>query len=74
MLKLIVRGDKCKLSVKDSTYYIPIGGFSLPITVDFSECLPVNDISMLPVLTDQYIENLIFDSNFTVTNITTDTA
>lgn len=71
MLKIIVRADKCKLNVKDPIFYMPIGGMTLPLTIDFYNCLPVDDIIVNPEFTSQYFDKLILDSNYTVKTIVT---
>lgn len=44
---------------------------TLPLTIDFYNCLPVDDIIVNPEFTSQYFDKLILDSNYTVKTIVT---
>lgn len=45
-LKVRVRDDPCQLKTEQSIYILPYGGRTVPIIIDFSECLPINDVSV----------------------------
>lgn len=65
-LKLTVKGDTCQVNPNEQIYYVPLGGSSLPIILDFASCLPTSDVNVSAVLDDASLYAfLAFDGNLT---------
>ncbi|KAL4471698.1 hypothetical protein ABPG74_008591 [Tetrahymena malaccensis] len=69
-LKVIISGQLCQINSRFSTYNIPIGGFSLPIELDFFNCMPVNDITYTPIFNNLSSNNLNIASQYLVNTVT----
>jgi hypothetical protein len=50
-LYINVVSTPCQLTTPNSTYNIPVGGYSIPIVTDFFNCLPVSDIKLSITIT-----------------------
>lgn len=44
-LTLVVQNTKCSLTTNANTYTLPIGGMTLPITIDAINCIPTENIT-----------------------------
>lgn len=60
-LKVIVSGEACQINVRLSNYEIPIGGFSLPVELDFLPCMPIDQVIYTPLLTITNTNDLVSD-------------
>jgi hypothetical protein len=52
--------EKCKVDARQTIYDLPLNGSSLPIIFDFSECMPLNSISITASFDQQSGRNLTF--------------
>lgn len=43
LLKIIVSEYTCSLIPENTEYELPLGGLTLPIIIDSSECIPIRD-------------------------------
>ena len=56
----------CVVTVPGNTYNIPTGGFSAPIALDFSKCIPMTDVVVTANLTNGNLYSLKFENGLTV--------
>lgn len=56
----------CTVTVPGNTYNIPTGGFSAPIPLDFSKCIPMTDLVVTGNLTNGNPYSLKFENGLTV--------
>lgn len=62
--------ESCKINADFASYYLPIdGGKTLPVIFDFSSCVPVNNIQLIPVLPSEVLVNQ--ELNFNTLNSVT---
>ena len=66
-LNVLIRKKNCTITPSSSLIYIPVGGRSLPLILDFSSCMPISDVSVTAnlLLQDNYNISLIDSENKT---------
>ncbi|KAL4511931.1 hypothetical protein ABPG72_012776 [Tetrahymena utriculariae] len=69
-LKVIVSSEACQINARQYYYEIPVSGISLPIELDFYNCMPLDNVILTPLLTNTNSNNLNFDQNYLVNKIT----
>ena len=50
-LTLVVQNTKCSLAATATTYAIPMGGMTLPITISAIDCIPIDSINFTMTFT-----------------------
>ncbi|KAL4471699.1 hypothetical protein ABPG74_008592 [Tetrahymena malaccensis] len=69
-LKVIVSSESCQINARQYYYEIPVSGISLPIEIDFYNCMPLDNVIFTPLLTNTNSNSLNFDQNYLVNKIT----
>ena len=50
-LNVMLTTDQCQVSPVTTSYEVPDGGYSLPILIDFTTCIPISDVEVSGVIT-----------------------
>lgn len=66
-LQVVLVADKCSVSPLEISYTLPLGGRSLPIVLDFYNCLPVSDITFTATFSSPEVS---LDSQLSTKNLT----
>ncbi|EAR94375.3 eukaryotic aspartyl protease family protein (macronuclear) [Tetrahymena thermophila SB210] len=69
-LKVIVSSEACQINARQYYYEIPVSGISLPIELDFYNCMPLDNVIFTPLLQNTNSNNLDFDQNYLINKIT----